>query len=87
MLPLNPSSTLTRTQAFVTEEWNQYFSNGRADQVAGGWRGILYANLAIIDPRTAYNFFASSSFSNEYLDGGASRSWYLAMSAALGGAS
>lgn len=87
MLPLNPSSTLTRPQGFVAEEWTAYFNNGRADLVAGGWRGVLYANLAIIDPVTSYNFFAQSNFSNEYLDGGASRTWYLAWAAGLGGAS
>jgi len=86
MLPLNPSSTLTRQQAFVAQEWHAYFDQGRVDQVAGGWRGILYANLAIIDPQTSYNFFAQSNFSNAYLDGGASRTWYLAWTAGLGGA-
>lgn len=86
MLPLNPSSSLTRATPFVQEEWDMYFSNGRAN-VAGGWRGILYANLALIDPRSSYAFFSSGSFSNEYLDSGASRTWYLAMAAALGGVS
>ena len=75
MIPLNPASTLTRSTTFVQEEWDMYFSNGRVDQVAGGWRGILYANLALIDPVSAYNFFADPGFSNEYLDGGASRTW------------
>ena len=87
MIPLNPSSTLTRSRAFVQEEWNQYFSNGRADKVPSGWRGILYANLAIVDPKSAYKFFAQDNFDNAWLDGGASRSWYLAWCAALGGAS
>ena len=87
MLPLNPSSTLTRNPTFVTEEWNMYFSNGRVDQIVGGWRGILYANLAIIDPQTAYNFFASPGFDSGFLDGGASRTWYLAWCAGLGGTS
>ncbi|KZF24885.1 glycoside hydrolase family 81 protein [Xylona heveae TC161] len=81
MIPLNPSSALTRTQNFVSEEWATYFNNGRVDQVAGGWRGILYANLAIIDPVTSYNFFAQSNFDASWLDGGASRTWYLAYSA------
>ena len=64
-----------------------YFSNGRADQVQGGWRGILYANLALVDPKTAYRFFAQEHFDYSWLDGGASRTWYLAFCAALGGAS
>ncbi|RAL67741.1 hypothetical protein DID88_008474 [Monilinia fructigena] len=85
MLPLLPHSTLTRTEEFVTEEWNTYFSNGRVDSVVGGWRGILYANLAIVDPRTSWNFFTQSAFDASWLDGGASRTWYLALAAGLGG--
>jgi endo-1,3(4)-beta-glucanase len=81
MLPLLPSSTLTRTNGFVTEEWNTYFSNGRAHAIVGGWRGILYANLAIIDPTTSWNFFAQSGFDPSWLDGGASQTWYLALAA------
>ncbi|KAL1297329.1 hypothetical protein AAFC00_004876 [Neodothiora populina] len=85
MLPLMPFSTLTRTQKFVSEEWDKYFSSGRADSVAGGWRGMLYANLAIIDPRTSYLFFSRPNFDMSLLDGGASLTWYLTWSAAMGG--
>jgi endo-1,3(4)-beta-glucanase len=84
MIPLNPSSALTRTKQFVQEEWSTYFANGAADpasNVAGGWRGILYANLAIVDPRTSWDFFAQPNFDNSWLDGGASRTWYLAYAA------
>ncbi|KAI8939229.1 hypothetical protein NX059_005055 [Plenodomus lindquistii] len=82
MIPLNPSSAYTRSRQFVQEEWDTYFSNGRADQVEGGWKAILYANLALIDPQRSYNFFADPNF-NTQLDGGASRTWYLAYSAAM----
>ena len=81
MIPLNPSSGLTRSRNFVSEEWASYFDKGRVDQVAGGWRGILYANLAIIDPATSWNFFAQNNFDPGWLDGGASRTWYLAYAA------
>jgi endo-1,3(4)-beta-glucanase len=81
MLPLLPSSTLTRDFEFVTEEWNTYFSNGRADAIVGGWKGILYANLAIINPTASWNFFAQSGFDASWLDGGASQTWYLALAA------
>ncbi|KAI9745573.1 MAG: hypothetical protein M1818_001107 [Claussenomyces sp. TS43310] len=81
MIPLLPSSTLTRTRAFVTEEWESYFSNGRAGAVVGGWKGLLYANLAITDPVTAFDFFDSPTFDTSWLDGGASRTWYLALAA------
>ncbi|KAI9825391.1 MAG: hypothetical protein M1832_001121 [Thelocarpon impressellum] len=85
MIPLNPSSGLTRSPNFVREEWARYFDDGRADQIAGGWRGILYANLALIDPATAWNFFAQTPFDAGWIDGGASRAWYLAYAAGLGG--
>ncbi|KAJ4992500.1 glycosyl hydrolase family 81 [Stagonosporopsis vannaccii] len=83
MIPLNPSSAYTRPKDFVTEEWDTFFSNGRVDQVAGGWRGILYANLALIDPQTSYNYFANPEFDYGSLDGGASRTWYLAYTGAM----
>lgn len=82
MIPLNPSSAYTRGAQFVQEEWNTYFSNGGVDQVQGGWKAILYANYALINPQAAYNFFADPNF-NTQLDGGASRTWYLAYTAAL----
>jgi len=87
MIPINPSSGYIRNQNFVTEEWNTYLSNGRVDSVAGGWRGILYSNLALINAKTAWNWFSSSTFDAQYLDDGASLTWYLALCAGLGGAS
>lgn len=81
MLPLLPASKLVRGDKFVSEEWAKYFNNGRADAVVGGWRGVLYGNLATIDPATAWNFFSSSSFDPSWLDGGASLTWYLAYAA------
>ncbi|KAH7080736.1 endo-1,3(4)-beta-glucanase 1 precursor [Paraphoma chrysanthemicola] len=85
MIPLNPSSAYTRPRQFVQEEWDNYFSNGRADQVQGGWKAILYANYALINPQKAYEFFKDPGFSTP-LDGGASRTWYLAYTAALASA-
>ncbi|KAF7505455.1 hypothetical protein GJ744_000782 [Endocarpon pusillum] len=89
MVPLMPFSTLTRNENFVTEEWKTYFSDGmvaQASSVQGGWKGILYANLAIINPTAAFNFFNQESFDPSWLDGGSSRTWYLAFAAGLGGA-
>ncbi|KAL8842936.1 MAG: hypothetical protein Q9170_000341 [Blastenia crenularia] len=85
MIPTNPSSGYTRNQNFVKEEWATYFDNGRVDQVAGGWRGILYSNLALIDPKAAYDWFSGPDFDPQYLDDGATLTWYLALSAGLGG--
>jgi endo-1,3(4)-beta-glucanase len=87
MLPLGSHSGLTRPAEFVREEWATYFDGGRADAVAGGWRGILYANLALEDPVTAWGFFSQPNFDMSLLDAGASLSWYLTMAATLGGAS
>lgn len=86
MLPIVPSSAYLRNQNFVAEEWKTYFDNGRVDQVAGGWRGVLYSNLALIDAKASYDWFSGSSFDPQYLDGGASLTWSLAMAVGLGGA-
>ena len=83
MIPINPTSALTRSEKFVAEEWLAYFDQGRADTVAGGWRGILYANLAIVDPFTSWKFFAQPNFNYDWIDGGASRTWYLAYAASM----
>ncbi|KAK4545831.1 hypothetical protein LTR36_002395 [Oleoguttula mirabilis] len=92
MLPLMPFSTLTRSTTFVQQEWDAYFGfNGikPVDQVSGGWKGILMANLAIVDPTTSYKYFSNSTgnLSLADLDGGTSQTWCLAWSAALGGSS
>ncbi|PWY82914.1 hypothetical protein BO70DRAFT_404481 [Aspergillus heteromorphus CBS 117.55] len=84
MLPLLPSSAFVRSQNFVREEWNALFADTAttpASGVTGGWKGVLYANLAIIDPASAWNFFAQSGFDYSSIDGGASRVWYLAYAA------
>lgn len=83
MLPLLPSSALTRTSTFVQEEWDVYFSNGRADAAEGGWKGVLYANYALTNPKAAYQFFSQDDFDVSWLDGGASRTWYLALAAGM----
>ena len=83
MLPLLPCSSLSRTKTFVKEEWKKYFDGGKADAVQGGWKGVLYANLALSDPGTAWSFFSGGAFDNSWLDGGASRTWYLALAAGM----
>ncbi|KAL8948670.1 MAG: hypothetical protein Q9222_005167 [Ikaeria aurantiellina] len=86
MIPINPSSGYTRNQNFINEEWAAYFDRGRVDQAEGGWRGILYSDLALIDPKAAYDWFSGPNFDPQYLDDGATLTWYLALSAGLGGA-
>lgn len=90
MIPALPFSTLTRTPKFVREEWEIYFADGAmnpAQNVQGGWKGILFGNLAIINPQAAYNFFSQEDFDWGWLDGGASLTWYLAYTAGLRGSS
>ena len=84
MIPLNPCSAYLRTKQFVREEWDALFADHAkhpAYGVGGGWRGLLYANLAIIDPKRSYEFFAQKNFDPGWLDGGATRAWYLAYAA------
>ncbi|KAH6640566.1 glycoside hydrolase family 81 protein [Chaetomium tenue] len=85
MLPLLPHTPLVRTPAFVREEWDTYFSGGREGAITGGWKGVVWGNYATVDPRGAYAFFAGEGFDPAWLDGGASLTWYLCYSAALGG--
>ncbi|KAK4948609.1 endo-1,3-beta glucanase [Elasticomyces elasticus] len=89
MIPVMPFSTLTRTQQFVAEEWTTYFADGAvrdATNITGGWKGIVYANFANINPTAAYDFFTQDDFDMSWIDGGASLTWYIALSAVLGGA-
>lgn len=85
MLPIVASSAYTRGANFVAEEWKAFFDGGRVDRIDGGWRGILYANLALVDPKAAWKWFSGPSFDPKYLDGGATLTWYLALTAGLGG--
>lgn len=86
MLPLLPSSAFTRSRRFVREEWECYFARGRADAVVGGWKGVLFASLALIDAKASWDFFSQAAFDKGSLDQGASRTWYMALAAGLGGA-
>lgn len=81
MLPLLPSTTYIRPAGFVAEEWAQYFDEARADSVVGGWKGVLYGNLATIEPASAFSWFNQTGFDASWLDGGASLTWYLAYAA------
>lgn len=47
--------------------------------------GIVYANFANINPTAAYDFFTQDDFDMSWIDGGASLTWYIALSAMLGG--
>ncbi|KAH7157566.1 glycosyl hydrolase family 81-domain-containing protein [Dactylonectria estremocensis] len=81
MIPIGAPSFYTRSAAFVTQEWNAYFSNGRIDKIANAWKSIIYANYATINPTVAWNYFNSTNFNANYIDGGASQTWYMAYAA------
>lgn len=87
MLPILAHTGYIRSSKFVQEEWDTYFASG-ISKVTDGWRGIIEANRAIIDPKTSYAFFsgATGQWDPRFLDDGASRTWFLAYSAAMGGA-
>ncbi|KAK9429010.1 endo-1,3(4)-beta-glucanase [Lipomyces doorenjongii] len=84
MIPITPVSSYIRSPGFVQQEWTSLLSSV-APTLTDGWKGILYANLALYDPTSSYKFFTNSSFSKAYLDGGASLTWYLAYVAGVGG--
>ncbi|KAG0153267.1 hypothetical protein PDIDSM_5117 [Penicillium digitatum] len=89
MLPLMPHTPFTRRKEFVHQEWQAMFAENAstpASKVDGGWRGVLYANLALINPKASWEFFAQPNFNYSWIDGGATRTWYLAFAAGLGGA-
>jgi endo-1,3(4)-beta-glucanase len=81
MIPLLPSSLYVRKPDFVKEEWDMYFSNGRAEDIQGGWKGLIFGNLATVDPKGAWKLFNSSNFNSSWVDGGASLTWYMAYAA------
>lgn len=85
MIPISPISAYTRPSKFVSEEWDVYFASRNASDIQPGWRGIIMANLATIDPSTSWKFFSDPNFDTGSLDGGASLTWYLTWAAGLGG--
>lgn len=86
MIPILPSTPYVRTRGFVEEEWRAYFSNGRVDDIQNAWKGIIWASYATVQPKLAFDFFASKEFEPQWLDGGASLTWFLAYTAGESGA-
>lgn len=84
MIPILPPTPFVRVNRFVKEEWRTWFSDGRIDNIGNAWKGIVYANYATIEPTKAFEFFAAKDFEPQWIDGGASLTWFLAYSAALG---
>lgn len=81
MIPILAPTPYVRLPAFVREEWEAFFSGGRVDRIQNLWRSIIYANYATIEPGAAFDFFSSRDFQAQWLDGGASLTWFMAYSA------
>ncbi|PTB77876.1 glycoside hydrolase family 81 protein [Trichoderma longibrachiatum ATCC 18648] len=81
MIPILPSTPFVRPREFVQEEWDAFFSNGRIDDIGNAWKGIIWASYASVEPKKAWEFFSSRSFDPQWLDGGASLTWFMAYSA------
>ena len=82
MLPITPASSQMRSATFVQQEWESLLAS-IVDDLSDGWKSILTLNQALYDPKSAYDFFSSSSFSSSYLDNGQSQTWSLAFSAGI----
>lgn len=81
MIPVHGPTGLTRNKNFIQEEWDAFFGDGKIDNINNPWKGIAYAQYALVDPVGSWEFFASPSFQDSWIDGGASRSWFLAYAA------
>lgn len=83
-----PGATESRTNVDVASSKRKEKAKADGAYVDGGWRGILFANLAIVDAKTAYGFFkdgVGGVWDERWIDVGATRSWYLVWCASLGG--
>ena len=81
MIPVHAPTGLTRNKNFIQEEWDAFFGGGKLDNIDNPWKGIAYAQYALVDPVVTWEFFASPTFQDNWIDGGASRSWYMAYAA------
>lgn len=87
MIPITPMSNYVRDTEFVTEEWNEMALGQLANSIDGGWKGLLMLNLALCNPKEAWQFFSQENFQMSWLDNGMSRTWSLAYCAGMGGCS
>lgn len=81
MIPILPPTAYSRTAKFVQEEWDVYFGEKRIDEISNAWKGVIYGSYATIEPKKAWEFFSSKTFDPQWLDGGASLTWFLAYAA------
>lgn len=76
MLPITPISSFIRSPSFVKYEYESFLKS-RQSAFVKSWMGVVYLNVALYDPQTAWNFFSVSNFDYGYLDDGMSLSWTL----------
>jgi endo-1,3(4)-beta-glucanase len=81
MIPILPSTPFVRVKEFVNQEWDSFFSNGRAENIGNAWKSILFGNYATVAPEKAWEVFSATNFEPQWLDGGASLTWLMAYSA------
>jgi endo-1,3(4)-beta-glucanase len=83
MIPILASTPYVRVPEFVREEWSTFFSDGRIDEIRNAWKGIIFASYATVEPKLAWDFFSSRNFDPQWVDGGASLTWFLALAAGV----
>lgn len=86
MQPISPASAYLRPPAFAKAEFDAVSRSARVEDP--GCCGVLYANVALFDPRASLAFFRDGergAWDERWVGLGASRTWYLVWSAALGG--
>jgi endo-1,3(4)-beta-glucanase len=79
MLPVTPASAYARDHDWCREEWETWFSNGRAEAIEGGWRGVVMASRIAWDVCAVAPWFLDANFDRRYLDGGMSLAYYRAL--------
>jgi len=84
-IPITSFSSFIRTPTFCKEEWDEKLK-AIVNNVDDGWKGIIYLNVALFDPDTAWKFFSDNNFQNRWLDNGQSKTWSLAYSGAFASA-
>ncbi|PWW79667.1 Glycoside Hydrolase Family 81 protein [Tuber magnatum] len=88
MIPVTAMSPYIRSAEFCELEYKTYFSKGLHYGGSGAdrfWAGIIEANRAIFDARGSWEFFNSRDFDDAMIDGGTSRTWFMILSAGMGG--
>ncbi|KAH7102853.1 glycoside hydrolase [Auriculariales sp. MPI-PUGE-AT-0066] len=81
MLPVTPASAYARNRDWCREEWETWFSDGRAERIEGGWRGVVMASRIAWDVRGVAQWFFNDQFDRRYLDDGMSLAYYRALTA------